>query len=143
MRDADRCKSLLASDGGYTCALVRGDKSYTSKAAGIAPLVRFIDDGLELSGFSAADRIVGKAAALLYAHMGVAYVYGEVMSAPALEALGKHGIACEYSTLTDGIINRRGDGACPMERAVENIDEPTAAVRAVKATLEKLRSDKH
>ncbi len=140
MRDIEYCKSLLASGDGYTCALVRGETAYTSIASGIAPLVGFIDGGTDVRGFSAADRIVGKAAALLYARMGVAYVYGEVTSASALDVFARHGIACEYGTLVDVIINRRGDGACPMECAVADIDEPTAAVAAVKAEIERLKN---
>ncbi len=138
MNDIETCKKLLAS-GGYTCALVRGKTVYTSDKTGIAPLVGFIDGGIDLRGFSVADKIVGKAAALLYAYMGVSFVYGEVTSATAPEVLARHGIACGYGTLADAIIDRRGDGICPMERAVADIDDPLAAVAAVKAALEKSR----
>ena len=137
MTDADRAKKLL-TDGRYTCVLIRGVDVVTSKERGIKPLIAFIDGKKDLRGYTAADRIVGKAAALLYALIGVRQVYAEVMSKDAVRALESRKIAFSYDTLTDRIINRRGDDICPMERAVANIDTPSAALSAIKSKLSRL-----
>ena len=63
MRDIERAKALLQTED-CSCVLVKGDIIYTSRKAGIAPLVEFLSSGAGLNGFSAADKIVGKAAVL-------------------------------------------------------------------------------
>ena len=91
-----------------------------------------------LSGFSAADKIVGKAAAMLYVLMGAEEVYAEVMSRAADGVFTSFGVAHSCETLVDFIVNRRGDGVCPMENAVKDITQPAQAVPALRATLNAL-----
>jgi hypothetical protein len=62
---------------------------------------------------------------------------------PMMKAeLFTYGIVAEYETLADYIVNRSGDGICPMEEAVIDIDDPTEALAAVKRRLEELRTRK-
>lgn len=121
---------------GLTCLIERdGETLFTSKKSGIAPLIDLIDGKTDVKGATAFDKIVGKAAALLYALFGVKKVCAEVVSQDGLTVLKKYGIICEYSVLARHIINRRGDGLCPMEQAVEGIDEPKEAAEAVRKKL--------
>ena len=125
-----------------TCVLCRGDNTYTSEKSGIAPMLGFLADGVGLDGFSAADRIIGKAAAMLFVRAGVREVYGEVMSRAALPVLEKYGIRCSFGALTDRIANRAGDGICPMEATVAGIDDPAEAEAALRDKLVQLRGGK-
>ncbi len=102
-------------------------ETVVSCGRGIAPLIELIESGKNFKGCFAADKIVGKAAALLYAHMGVAEVYAEVLSVAAEKVLLAYGINVSYSVLTDKIINRKGDGICPMEIAVADVNFPEEA----------------
>lgn len=120
-------------------AVGKGQKLFTSEKAGISPLIEVVDSG-EYFGCIAADRIVGKAAALLYARLGAREVYGEVMSVEGEKMLDRFNIPHSYKTLAEFIRNRSGDGICPMEQAVVDIDDPIEAVEAVKATLRRLRN---
>ena len=43
------------------------------------------------------------------------------ISKPALEYLASAGVSADYDTLVEYIINRAGDGMCPMEATVVNI----------------------
>ena len=138
MTDIEIAKELLARPG-MTCVLCRGDAVYTSEKTGIAPMLGFLADGTELAGFSAADKIVGKAAAMLFVRAGVREVYGEVMSRAALPVLEKYGIPASFGTLTDSISNRAGNGICPMEETVAGIDSPAEAEAALRAKLARLR----
>ena len=99
-------------------------------------MLDLLSEEVDLKGFSAADKIVGKAAALLFVLAGVRAVYGEVMSEAGLQVLQKHQVPCSYSTLAPYIINRKGDGICPMEETVQTISDPKAAFHAL---LEKRR----
>ena len=127
MRDLAVAKKTLT--GSVTCALVKGKSVYVSSDSGIKPMMRFIAQGFDLRGFSAADKVVGKAAAALFLYAGVKAVYGEVMSAAAEAFLTAHGVMAKYKVKTDCIINRAGTGPCPMELAVEGAETPEDAYR--------------
>ena len=95
LSDAQRARRLLER-GGHTCVLCRGDEVLTDDRAGIAPMMGFIGAGIDLVGYSAADRIVGRAAALLFVLAGVREVYAGVMSQGGADVLEAHGIAHPY-----------------------------------------------
>lgn len=136
MRDVERAKQFLSD--GATFALVKDVEVFSTDRKGIAPLLELAEQGKNLSGFSAADKIVGKAAAMLYCYMGIAEVYAEVLSQAALDMFEKHGVTCSYGKLVDYIINRKGDGMCPMEVAVKNLSHPAQAVHALREKLNSL-----
>ena len=139
MNDLEKAKTVLYSDCDFTCVLCKGSITYTSRQRGIVPMVDFLSEGIDLSHFSAADKIVGKAAAMLFVLADVKEVYAAVMSASAAKLLAEHGIVPIYDTLTECIVNRSGDGLCPMEKAVQNIKEPEEALQAIRSTLAALR----
>ena len=134
-----KARDLLES-GSYTCVVCRDDQIYTTDARGVAPLLNWLDNGLNLQGFYAADRVVGRGAAFLYCLLGVEKVYAKVMSHPAAEILRLHGIDVQADIFVDGIINRKGDGPCPFEAAVMEIydvEEALAAIRNKRSQLMK------
>ena len=141
MNDLERAKALLQS-GNYSCVFCNGEQTYTSTERGILPLVQILSGDTRLSESSAADRIVGKAAALLFCLIGVKQVYAPVMSRAAVEALSAHGILPSYDTTVETIVNRKGTGPCPMEQAVRGLDQPQAALAAVTQTLAELAKRK-
>ena len=75
--DFERAVSLLHRDG-YTCVLCDRDRVLTSREHGLAPLIRLLDTNESLQDMAAADRLIGRAAALLLLAAGVKAVYGEV-----------------------------------------------------------------
>ena len=139
MTDIERAKTIFQT-GKYTCVLTKGETVYASTKSGISPMIGFIENGFDLNGFSAADKIVGKAAAMLFVLAGVKEVYAAVLSQKAQEVLTKYGVKCTCDTLAEAIINRAGDDLCPMEKAVADIEEPRAAFEAIKRTLDILRT---
>ncbi len=135
--DLNKAKTLL-QQGNYTCVLCKGEQVYTSTLRGVAPLMNHWQDGTDLKDFAAADKVVGKATALLYCLLGVKAVYAGVISSPALRVLESHSISASYGQLVDAIINRTGDGFCPMETATKDIDDPAAAPAAILAALKRI-----
>ena len=94
----------------YTCRIVRGaEEIYRSTERGIAPLIAIIDGGIDVAGAVAYDKIVGKAAALLYVLTGVGAVHAGVLGKAAARLFDENGIAYTYETLTENIINRKGN----------------------------------
>ena len=64
MNKIQKAKETL-ENGGFTCVLTDGDRTYTSNKRGVEPLLEWYDSDDCFEGFSAADKVVGKAAAFL------------------------------------------------------------------------------
>ncbi len=127
MNDFEKAKKLLNTEQ-YTCVICAGDKLYTSKRRGVKPLVDcFIEHGEDFVGASAADKVVGKGAAFIYLRLGVRAVYAAVISRAAYSLLQSRSIEIEYDLLVDSIINRQGNGICPFEETVLDIDDENEA----------------
>lgn len=139
--DLQKAIRLLTSEG-YTCVLCHGDETHFSRERGVAPLLGFLASHADFSGFSAADKVVGKATAMLYCLLGVSQVYAPVMSQAASELLRMHGICALYDTQVSGILNRTKTGPCPMESAVRQITDLSEGYEAILSTLQKLQASK-
>ena len=122
-----------------TCVLCGDGRVYRSNLRGVRPLLQWLDDGVDLMGFSAADKVVGRGAAFLYRLLGVRRVHGCVMSVAAVKVLRAGGIEVTWDTLVEGIRNRAGDGPCPMEAATEGITDPEMALEAIRQKLRSLQ----
>ena len=136
MTDAARARDALP---GHTLALCRGEECIVSDLRGIAPMLSLIGEGKDLRGWSAADVVVGKAAALLFVYAGIAEVYAGVLSDKGAAVLEERGIPYSCGGRAPYIVNRQGDGVCPMERAVEKIFDPAEALSALQTRLAELR----
>lgn len=131
-------KELLQRED-YTCVVSDGTQTYTSKERGVKPLLQWLHSNADLSGFSAADKVVGNAAAFLYVLLGVKEVYAPVMSKAAYDTLTSHNICAICDERPDAIINRAGTGFCPMEQAVHGITNPKEALTAIQNKLQQLQ----
>lgn len=137
--DLERAKSLLA-EGKYTCVICRRDEICTDTQRGVKPLMDLLDHGVKLSGFCAADKVIGKATAFLYVLLGVCAVYTPVISTSAKEVLLSNGIEVEYDKEVEGIRNRTNTGYCPMETAVKDIRQAHIALKAIRKKLAELKN---
>lgn len=136
MEDLIKARQLLA-DGNYTCVLCKGEAVRTSHHRGVRPLMELLDG--DVAGFSAADKVVGKATALLYCLLGIRALWAGVISDAALEVLEAHGIPVQWETRVSQIRNRQNTGRCPMEQATEHISDPQDAPAAIRAKLDELK----
>lgn len=126
MNDINHAKYIL-EDRNASVVFCRGEQMIILDGKGIKPLLELMKKQIALSEYSVADKIVGKAAALLFIKMKVSSVYGSVMSEKARDIFLHYNIPFFYKTLTKEIINRRGNDLCPMEKAVENVNDPDKA----------------
>ena len=138
LHDLKQAKILLENSAD-TCVLCKDEIVYRSDRRGVAPLMEIWQSQRSVAGFSAADKVVGKATALLYCLLQVKAVYAHVMSEPALQVLTRHGVITQYKTLVPAIINRTGDGFCPMETATAKITDPKDAPDAILQALNALK----
>lgn len=137
MTDLEIARSHLDS-GSYTCVVCKDQTLYFATDRGVKPLLNWLDSGMDMRGFSAADKVVGRATAFLYCLLGVTAVHANVMSRPAAQVLQENGIAAHWGNLVEGIINRRGTGPCPFEAAVMDIQDPDEALTAIRRKMEQM-----
>ncbi|MDE6035579.1 MAG: DUF1893 domain-containing protein [Ruminococcus sp.] len=137
MNNLEKSKEILR-DGNYTLVAVSDTETLTSTDRGVKPLLEFIDDNKTLDKFSVADKVIGKAGALLYVLLQPSEIFTNVISRPALELLESNNIHIEYNVLTDAIINRTGTGFCPMESTVRDTADPVTALSLIREKLKSL-----
>ena len=135
--DLLRARQLL-EDGSYTCVLCHGQHIYTSTERGVRPLLELPPN--DYRGFSAADKVIGKATAFLYVNLGVRAVYAPVISESALRVLKRSGIEVHYGVSVSAIFNRSRTGFCPMETAVRDIEDLNEALQAIRETYARMNN---
>lgn len=138
MSETERAIALLRR-GGYSCVLCDRDRVLTDRRRGIAPILERVEAGESLRGMAVADKIIGKAAAMLLICGGARSVYGEVMSEPAKALLEEAGVEATHGTLVKAIRNRTDTGICPMEKAVASLQDPAEAPAILRAALDRLQ----
>ncbi len=128
--------------GGCSCVLIRGGEIvFRGEGRGVAPIRRLYEseDGKALlKGALLADKILGKAAAMLLVLGGVQAAHGETVSEAALGYLSRRGIPCSYTRRVEAIKSRDGQGLCPIEQSVLGIESPEEGYRAITKTIAKL-----
>lgn len=115
---------VIAKDGAILAA---------GSQEGIGELIGAVDRlGGAVRGASLADKIAGKAVAMIARAAGFSRVFAMLASAAARDALALDQVPLEYERLVPLILNKRGDGPCPMERLTQPIEDPHAAVAALR-----------
>lgn len=136
--DLLKAKQELA-DGNFTCVLRLGNRVFTSRQRGIAPLLEWLDGGEIPRGFSAADKAVGKAPACIYVLMGAKAVFAGIMTSSAIEIFQRFGIEYECVLEVPMIRNRTDTDFCPVELAVQSFSEPLEVINAARRRLEQMK----
>ena len=115
---------------------------YSSSGRGVSPLLGAIEEvGVEgLKGVLTADRIVGRAAALLNVYMGVSEVHALVISTGAEELFRGHDVAFDFAEETDVVKDVDGVVFCPFERLVQGISDPGEAFIAIREKLAEMQA---
>ena len=120
----------MLSIGGYKLVVCAKDSVHVSEESGLASLLSLVGEDTWI-GAAAADRVVGKAAAMLFVLLRVKSLYAEVITETAKAVLEAQGIECVYGTLVERLIDADGK-VCPSELAVENVVDPSDAPAALK-----------
>ena len=135
----EKAIKILEEEKDLTLVLVLNKDIYKSSEKGIKSLLQLLNSGKNYLNYSAADKIIGKAAAMLYKLLNINDIYGEVMSISAINFLEQNNINFKYKIKTNEIINRKGTGICPMEQTVLNIENTTEAKKLLENKLKELK----
>lgn len=136
MSDMELAKDALKGID-VTFAVVKDGNVISSIDRGIRPVLdlldRFGEGGME--GWSVADKVVGKAPAMIYSLLKPAEIYAHVMTKDAERILAEAGIKYSFDVESEKIINHAGTDICPMEKAVADIYDPAAAIDKLRAKV--------
>lgn len=132
--DTAIAKNTLIKNG-YTCVLYSNGIEHHSTLRGVKPLIDFLESGKDFNGFCAADKTVGAGAAHLYVLLGVKEIWANIISEDGMNILQQNNISVYCESAVPFIINRTGDGACPIETAVKGIYCSKQALDTIKQTL--------
>ncbi|MBI5769451.1 MAG: DUF1893 domain-containing protein [Verrucomicrobia bacterium] len=122
--DAEQRAFVLVNDGRV---IATGDDY------GVRELLAATDRiGAAARGASLADKVVGKAVALIVVHAGIAAVDTRVASESAVKLLRSRAVPFTATAVVPQILNRRGDGPCPMEKTTTPFDDVGAGLAALR-----------
>ncbi|MBR0323403.1 MAG: DUF1893 domain-containing protein, partial [Bacteroidales bacterium] len=90
-------KDILLKEN-HTIVIYKSDASVVvSDDRGVAPLMKLLNEDREqLRDSLVADKVIGKAAALLMVYAGVKEVFTPTISAPAVMVFEKHNVKLTY-----------------------------------------------
>ncbi len=126
MKETEAAKNLLVGKKGI----------YTSEKRGVAPIIEKIDTDPDFfKGAAAADRVIGKAAAMLLEKYSVSEIYAKVTSKYAVAYLNDKKTVLTYDIKVNHIINRSGADMCPMEKAVLNVNNADEGEKLIIDTI--------
>lgn len=134
----DKLIEILISEN-LTCVVEQDGILYRESNNGIVPMLNFVDQGV-LRNALVADKVIGKAAAMMMVLGGVQKVSTDVISEYAYTYFQDHGIPVTYKKKVPYIINRKKNGMCPMEECVMNIEDPKQAYTALCQKVEALKT---
>jgi len=128
MKDLEIAKKRLHSENLTLSVVKNSEVIFESKNRGISGFLQALEKfGDSLKGASAADRVVGKAIALLCVYAGIKAVYASTLSKEAKTVFERHKVYFEWDMLVEKILDANKVEACPFEKASINISDPGEA----------------
>ena len=127
-------QTTIRSGDATLCAVADGALLYQMTGRGIGALVVAVEKERAASHGAVdwGDKLVGRAAALLFTLVHPRSVFALTMSTGAQDVLRTTGIPFTCDAVILDVLNRTGTGPCPMEAAVSGIKEPLAALETLK-----------
>ena len=139
MQDLEIAKKRLNKTR-LTLSIVKNGKiifdTVSSGISGFLEAIEKFGDGLE--GTSVADRVTGKAIALLCVYARVKAVYALILSKGAKSVFEKHAIHHEWNELVENILDVNKTRICPFENLAKEISNPMNAYGRFKALQKSL-----
>jgi hypothetical protein len=141
MQDLEIAKKQLYSKN-LTLVIVKNGiilfQTDTHKISGVIGAIEKF--GAQLNGASVADRVAGKALALLCVYAGISQIYAEVLSRKALAVFEDNKIMFEWKEIIDNVLDIDKTGVCPFEKVAANISDPKESYATFKTLLTKMKT---
>ena len=123
------------AEGGASCVAAReGVIVGQERGEGLLPLAKLFSEG-KLEHSLVVEKVVGRAAAAFCIAGKAKRVHALLASAEAVALLEAKGVGCTAEKTVPRILNRDQTARCPMEEAIEGLEDPAKMVAALKARL--------
>ncbi|HHZ01255.1 MAG TPA: DUF1893 domain-containing protein [Sedimentibacter sp.] len=137
MKDIELAKKLLDDEEKALVIVKDGKILFSSEDKGIKPLyTAFKELKDQLQGSSAADKVIGRAAAMICQHAGIREVFAKLISEKALDVFENTSIAYEYEKVVPYIKNRDLSGMCPIESLSLEANNPEELLTKISKLFE-------
>jgi len=140
MRELEMAKKILGEENLSLVIVKKYKVLFKSRSSGISGLLQAIEnlnDGLHKS--SVADRVIGRAAALLLVYFHAKEAYCATVSSEGLRVLKESNIPLEHENIVSRILDKEGKDICPFERFSLAISSPEEAYEKLKAFADSLK----
>jgi len=139
MKDLEKAKKYLCRRNLTLVIMKEGETIFESTCRGISGFLEAIErHGDCLRGSSLADRIAGRAVALLSVYVDAKAIYATILSRRGKEILDRHLVYYEHARLVDSIMDSERTELCPFEKLVEKVLDPVEAYEKLKELYESL-----
>jgi hypothetical protein len=88
--------------------------------------------GKELAGSSVADRIVGRAVALLFVYFQVSVIFAVIISEEGVRVLEDNNVLYQFEKCVPNILNQKRNDICPFEKLALTFATPEEAYRKLR-----------
>jgi hypothetical protein len=133
IRDMDLAREILSKTD-YSIVVIKNGKILTKRQGlGIRPILEAIDElDSSICDSVIGDRILGKASALLCRYANAKGVYSPQATKTAIALLIMADIPSQIDQMVPYIKNRNGDGVCPFEEMLKDVESPDEAYNILK-----------
>jgi hypothetical protein len=143
MNDIETAKTQLIQNH-LTLIFIKNNnilfKTKSHRISGFLTAIQDLDRKLENA--SVADKVVGRAVALLCAFSRIKAIYAETLSMKAVDVLEKAGVTYEWKGLVDTILDTNKNDVCPFEKTAAQISSPKDAYEKFKDLQNRLKTCK-
>lgn len=131
---------LKLREKNLTLVIVKNGKViFETYKQGISGFLQAIDEQKKiLIGASAADRIIGVAAATLCVYSGVVSIFALTISEAGIRILEDNNITCIFQKKVANIMNRNKTDVCPFEKLAMTSENPDDAYVKLKSFADQL-----
>ncbi len=136
--DLYMAKDVLSKENLRICIVKDEKVVFKSNKRGILPMYTAVTKHYdELNGAAVADRVIGRAAAMLNVYSKTSAVYSDISSESAIEILSANNINITYIKSVPYIKNRTKDDLCPIEKISSKLatDEYLKLLEKIKSFL--------
>lgn len=132
--DLDLAAKRLNQENLSLVVVKNGKVLFETESHGLGDLVEAINQlQSSMQGSSVADRIVGRAAALLFVYSGVSAVFAATISDGGIAILDNNNVFHEFEKRVPRILNLKKTDVCPFEKLVAELSSPEEAYERLKA----------
>jgi len=106
-------------ENNYKIIVMKNDEAiFISMERGIKPIYDLYNqvNHKSINNAYVADRVTGKAAALILSYLKIKGIFTELISENAIKIFKENDIEVEYKTKVKNILNRTKDDLCPVEK---------------------------